>query len=71
LSAGLTVELRHAEDKQNVGLASARGFNVVAVIGRREAREAKTGSLYLRWHLTGEYSDHSEVQCNKMLQLRL
>ena len=53
LSTDLTIEIQHAEDKGAVSLAAARGFNMVAVIARREAKDAKNGNLYLKWHLTG------------------
>jgi hypothetical protein len=54
LSHEFTFGIKDAE-KQQVGHgAGVRAFNVVAVIGRREAKVACTGNPYLRWHLTGE-----------------
>lgn len=56
LASGLTIQLKNAEERQNVGLTNSKGFNTVGVIGRREAKEAKNGNLYLRWHVTGAFS---------------
>jgi hypothetical protein len=55
-SKGTTLKLEQAEKQLNVAFTAAQGFNVLAVIGRREAKDTKTGQLFLRWHLTGEHS---------------
>ena len=73
LATGLTLPLKDADSLFHSALGLSRGggaaggstggggvgrgFNCVAVLARREAKEAKNGNLYLRWHLTGAHSD--------------
>lgn len=55
MAKGITYDLKHAEQREMImgGQSSAVMFNVVAVLGRREAKDTKRGDLFLRWHLTG------------------
>lgn len=51
--AGAVLRLPQAEKQLGVAMTAARGFAVVAVLARREAKDTKAGRPYLRWHLTG------------------
>jgi hypothetical protein len=53
---GTTLKLEQAEKQLSVAFTASQGFNVIAIIGRRDAKDTKTGQLFLRWLLTGVLS---------------